>query len=116
MGPPLGFEPGVCFDGTEKACREWGVDAFEEFQEDEADRVSLREELIAARVRELGNEAFGTEFREIVAERGKRVVFGGAAECLDDGGVDFGGGEAIASCNSFHTGGVTGSIPVAPTN
>jgi len=26
-------------------------------------------------------------------------VFGGAAECFDDGGVDFGGGEAIASRN-----------------
>jgi hypothetical protein len=37
LGSPLGFEPGICFDGTEKACREWGIDAFEEFQEDEAD-------------------------------------------------------------------------------
>ena len=66
---PLGFEPGICFDGAEKACREWGIDAFEELQEDEADRVPLREELIAARVREFGNEAFGAEFGEIVAER-----------------------------------------------
>jgi hypothetical protein len=93
---PLAFEPGICFDGTEKACREWGIDAFEELQEDEADRVSRREELIAARVRELGNEAFGSEFREIVAERGKRVAFGGAAEGVDDGGVDFGSSEGIA--------------------
>ena len=59
---PLGFEPGICFDGAEKTCREWGVDAFEELQEDEADRVSLREELIAARIGELGNKAFGAEF------------------------------------------------------
>ena len=58
----LGFEPGVCLDGTEKACREWGIDAFEELQEDEADRVPLWEELIAASVRELGNEAFGAKF------------------------------------------------------
>jgi hypothetical protein len=29
---------------AEKACREWGVDALEELQEDEADRVSLRVE------------------------------------------------------------------------
>jgi hypothetical protein len=27
---PLGFEPFVSFDGTEKACREWGIDPFEE--------------------------------------------------------------------------------------
>ena len=99
LSSPLGFEPGICFDGTEKACREWGIDAFEELQKDEADRVPVREKLITARVRELGNEAFGAEFREIVAERGKRVAFGGAAECFDDGGVDFGSGEGIAGCD-----------------
>ena len=27
---PLGFEPFVSFDGAEKACREWGIDSFEE--------------------------------------------------------------------------------------
>jgi hypothetical protein len=59
---PLGFEPGICFDGVEKARREWGIGAFEELQEEEADRVALREELIASRVRELGDEAFGAEF------------------------------------------------------
>ena len=82
----LRIEPGICFDGAEKACREWGIDAFEELQEDEADRVPLREELIAARVRELGDKALGAELREIVAERGERVAFGGAAERFDDGG------------------------------
>ena len=76
MRSPLGFEPGIRFDRAEKTCREWGIDAFKELQEDEADRVALREELIAARVRELGNEAFGAEFREIVAQRGERVAFG----------------------------------------
>jgi hypothetical protein len=70
---PLGFEPGICFDGAEKACRKWGIDAFEELQEDEADRVPLWDELIAARVREFGNKALGAEFREIV-ERGERVM------------------------------------------
>jgi hypothetical protein len=34
---PLGLEPGVCFDGAEKACGEWCIDTFEELQEDEAD-------------------------------------------------------------------------------
>jgi hypothetical protein len=55
--------------------------------------------LIAARVRELGNKAFGAEFRQVVAERGERVEFGGAAERFDDGGVDFGGVEGIAGRN-----------------
>ena len=57
----------------------------------------MREELIAARVGELGDKAFSTELREVVAERGERVVLGGAAERFDDGGVDFGSGEGIAS-------------------
>src|SRR6266852_8471117 len=94
---PLGLESGICIDGAEKACRERRIDAFEELQEHEADRVPVREELIAARVGELGNKAFGTELREVVAERGERVVLGGAAERFDDGGVDFGSGEGIAS-------------------
>jgi hypothetical protein len=60
---PLGFEASIWLDGAEKACGEWGIDALEELQEDEANRVSLPEELIAARVRELGNKAFRAEFR-----------------------------------------------------
>ena len=42
LGSPLGFKPGVRFDGAEKTGREWRVDAFEQLQEDEADRVSPR--------------------------------------------------------------------------
>src|ERR1700740_3724395 len=71
---PLGLKPGICFDRVEKASRKWRVDAFEEFQEDQADRVALREQLITARVGQLGNQAFGAEFCEVVAERGERVV------------------------------------------
>jgi hypothetical protein len=63
LGSPLGLKPCVCFDGAEKTCGEWGVDAFEELQEDEADRVALREQLITARVGELGNKTLGAEFR-----------------------------------------------------
>jgi len=92
----LGLKPCVCFDGAEKACGEWRVDAFEELQEDEADRVSLREQLITARVGELGNKPLGAEFREVVAERSEGVVLAGAAERFDDGGVDFGCSEGVA--------------------
>jgi hypothetical protein len=92
----LGLKPCVCFDGAEKACGEWRIDAFEELQEDEADRVSLREQLITARVRELGNKTLGADFRKVVAERSERVVLAGAAERFDDGGVDFGRSEGVA--------------------
>ena len=39
----MGLKSRVCFDGAEKACGEWRVDAFEELEEDEANRVPLRE-------------------------------------------------------------------------
>ena len=59
----------------------------------------MREELIAARVGELGDKALGTQLREVVAERSERVMFAAAAERFDDGGVDFGSGEGIAGRN-----------------
>ena len=92
---PLGFEPFISFEGAEEACRERSIDPFEELQEHQAYRVALRKELIASRVRKLGDKTFGSEFREIIAERGERVVVGGAAERFDDGGMDFCGGEGI---------------------
>ena len=36
---PLELEPGIRFEGAEKACREGRIDAFEELQED-AERVN----------------------------------------------------------------------------
>ena len=94
---PLGFELCVCFDGAEKACGERRIHAFKELQEHEADRVSVPKELIPARVGELGHKAFGTELGEVIAKRGECVVVGVAAERFDDGGVDLGCAEGIAS-------------------
>jgi hypothetical protein len=73
---PVRPDPAPSLLGAEKACGEWRVDAFEERQEDEANRVSLREQLITARVGELGNKTLGANFREVIAERGERVVSG----------------------------------------
>ena len=58
---PLGFEASVWLDRAEKACGKWRIDPFEELEEDKADRVAVREELIAARVGKLGDKALGTE-------------------------------------------------------
>ncbi len=48
--------------GREKAGGQRGVDAFEELQKDEADRVAVGEEPIAARVRQLFDETLGARF------------------------------------------------------
>jgi hypothetical protein len=57
----LGFKPSVWFDRAEKACREQRIDPFGQLEKDKADRVAVREELIAARVGEFGDKALGTE-------------------------------------------------------
>ena len=53
----LVLEAGVGRDGREEAGGQRGVDAFEELQEDEADRVVVGEEPVAARVRQLFDKA-----------------------------------------------------------
>ena len=58
---PFGFEPSVWFDRAEKARRERRIDPFGQLEKDKADRVAVREELIAARVGEFGDKALGTE-------------------------------------------------------
>jgi hypothetical protein len=49
----------------------------------------VREELIAAGIWKLGDETFGPEFGEVVAERGKRIALGRRSERLDNVGMDF---------------------------
>src|SRR5271166_623492 len=62
LGPVLAVEPGVGLDGREEAGGQRGVDAFEELQEDEADRVAVGKEPVAARARQLFDEALGAKF------------------------------------------------------
>jgi hypothetical protein len=42
------FEAGICVDGSEQTGGQRRIDALEKFQEDEANRVAVRQELIAA--------------------------------------------------------------------
>ena len=58
----LAVEAGVGLDRREEAGSQRGVDAFEEFQEHETDRVAAGEEPVAARVRQLFNKALGAKF------------------------------------------------------
>jgi hypothetical protein len=55
-------ETGIGGDWREEAGGERGVDAFEELQEDEADRIALGKEAIASRVRDAFDEALRAEF------------------------------------------------------
>jgi hypothetical protein len=61
LGSALMAEPGISCDRAEKARGKRRVDSFEKLQEDKADGVSLRQELVTSRARKLGDEAFGPE-------------------------------------------------------
>jgi hypothetical protein len=97
LGSLVAVKVGIAFDWTEDARGKRGVDALEEFEEDQADRVALREQVVAPRTRQFGDEALGAEFREVVTERGKGEVSWGAGKGLEDVRVDLGGGESAAS-------------------
>jgi hypothetical protein len=64
LGSLTPAEATVSVDWTEKACGWWSVDSFEERQEDEADGISLRQELVASRAGKLGDQAFRSELGE----------------------------------------------------
>ena len=112
----VGLESAVCIDGSKQACGEWRVDALEEFEEDEADRITVRKQLISTRIGNLGNEFFGAQLGEIVAERGQRVGIRFAIECREDVRIDVGGCEGVAGGDmseaheSMHEGELAGLV------
>ena len=59
---------GVGTDGAEEASGQRGVDAFEQLEENQAERVSMGEKLIAAGIWKLSDETFGPKLGEVIAE------------------------------------------------
>ena len=51
LSSPFRLELSIGLDRAEKACREGCINAFEQLQEHEADRVAMWQHLIPARVR-----------------------------------------------------------------
>ena len=92
-------ESGVGSDGAEQASRERRIDALEELQEDDADRVALGEQAIASGVRHLLNEALGPELREVVAQRSQSIRIGGRVEGGRRGGMEIAHRERVTSGN-----------------
>ena len=122
LGSPLVGDSGIGAGRAEETRSQRGVDSFEQLQEQQADRVTLRGELIAARIRKFGNETLGPQFGKIVAERGERIAFGSTSERLDDVWMDFRGGKVVAGGNvreaheSVHQGKLAGMIEPQPRN
>src|SRR6478672_4535233 len=92
----LGVGEGLV-DGNrvEESSDERSVDAVEEFQEDQADRISLGRQTVAAGAGELFDKAFGAQLGEIVAKGGQAVLLRRATEGGDDVRIDFAGAERV---------------------
>jgi len=80
---------------VEESSGERSVDAVEEFQEDQADRISLGRQAVAAGAGQLFDQAFGAQLGEVVSEGGQAVLVGGATEGGDDVWIDFAGAERV---------------------
>ena len=83
-------------DGAKESSGQRRINTFEQLEEDQTERVAVGEELISAGIWKLGDKTFGPKLGEVIAEGGERIALGRASECLDDVGMDFGGGKVIA--------------------
>ena len=68
LGSLLVIDAAVCADGAEKPGGERRIDAFEQFEKDEADRVSLRQQSIAAGAGKLGNLCLISLLKDVVLQ------------------------------------------------
>ena len=67
-------EGSVSGDRVEESSGQWSVDAVEEFQEDQADRISLGRQTVAAGAGQLFDKAFGAQLGEVIAQGGQAVL------------------------------------------
>src|SRR6266566_7528671 len=93
---PVGTKVAVSGDGVQQPGGERSVDAFKEFEEHEAQAVSLREEPILPGVRELLDQALRSEFGQLIAQGGEAVVILGATQGGGGVCVQFRGRERAA--------------------
>lgn len=75
------------------------IDPFKEFEEDQANRVAVREQTVASGAVDFDQQAFGSQLGEIVSQRSEAVVVGGRAQRSENIGVDLGRGEHATGGN-----------------
>src|SRR5260370_20488530 len=83
----------VTGDRAQASGSQGSIDALEELQEDQADGISLGQQLVAARAGQLFDKAFHAELGEVVSKRGQAVLLGGGAQGGNGMRIDLGGAE-----------------------
>jgi len=107
---------------AEESSGQRSIDAVEEFQEDQADRISFGRQAVAAATGQLFDKAFRAEFGEVVSKGGQAVLFGRATEGGNDVQVDFacaegvGGRDLGKSYEGVHEGQLSGIVELEARN
>src|SRR5947209_20630413 len=92
----------VSGDRVEESSGQRSVDAVEEFQEDQADRISLGRQTVASGAGQLFDKAFGAQLGEIVAKGGQAVLLRSATEGGDAVRIDFAGAEGVGGRDLYN--------------
>ena len=106
----------------EESSGEWSVDAVEEFQEDQADRIPLGRQTVASGVGQLFDKAFRAQLGEVVPKGGQAVVLRSATEGGADVRIDFAGAEGVGGWDlrkadkSVHEGQLPGIVELEARN
>ena len=109
-------------DRVEESSGERSEEAVEEFQEDQADRISLGRQMVASGAGQLFDKAFGAQLGEVVAKGGQAVLLRSATEGGADVRIDFAGAEGVGGwdlCNadkSVHEGQLPGIVELEARN
>src|SRR6266436_4787880 len=112
----------VSGDRVEESSGQRSVDAVEEFQEDQADRISLGQQTVAAGAGQLFDKAFRAELGEVVSKGGQAVLLRAGIESGDDEGIDFAGAEGVGGRDlrkadeSVHEGQLAGIVELEARN
>jgi hypothetical protein len=109
----LSRQGGIAGNRIEQSGGEGSAESVEQLQEDQADRISLGRQSIAARTRQFLDEAFGAELGEVVAGRAEVVLFHGRAQGGGHVRMDFAGAEGAGRCDlsEAHQGMHYGQLP-----
>jgi hypothetical protein len=67
-------EVAIAGKGLEKTSGERSIDTLEQLQEEHANGIAFVHETVTTRVRQFFHQAFGSEFRKVVAQGGQRVL------------------------------------------
>ena len=87
-------EDGIGRDGSEETGRQRGVDAFEEFQKEDAQSIPMGQQAIAARALD---QAFRARLRQVVPQGGESILVSRHIECAGRGRMEILRGEGIAA-------------------